>query len=363
MVSTAVSFISLVRELRSEVKIGNMLCMSLLAPALLILFLMTNERWLFAFMAAGVHASLTNALPGRTARVSALIHFVAAFGVFIFCEIWKIARASIALRRWRAELKKAEDFPSDTKGKRILILYANVGSGHKSAANAVEDAIKLRDAEVETKKMDLFDVASPAFRFAAQTMFQKMTQSLAGQHTLGFLYDVGDHGNEKGGFQRIMEDTAGTGLVKEITKFRPDTIVCTHFLPAQLVATIKKASKVIGDRVRLGLVITDLDLQSMWVQPGAIDVYFLPRSDSAIVLSDYEEQARSKKMKKSKLNTLSKLVVSGIPISPRFTKAAEMKGDMSFMRDARDLFNVKQGDERPVVVIMSGGKLIEQVYR
>ena len=51
------------------------------------------------------------------------------------------------------------------------------------------------------KKLDVLDLCSPAFRFTMQSMFQKLTQSLAGQHMLGYLYDMGDHGNEKGRVQ------------------------------------------------------------------------------------------------------------------------------------------------------------------
>ena len=242
-----------------------------------------------------------------------------------------------------------------------------MGSGHKSAANAVDDALVELSPEITTLKLDLFDVASPAFKFAAQTMFQKMTQTLAGQHGLGFLYDMGDGGNEKAKFQRVMEDLAGTKLINEIAKFRPDTIVCTHFLPAQLVASIKAASEVIGSKIKLGLVITDLDLQSMWIQERAVDVYFLPREASAIVLSDYEAQAakarRNKKSKKSKLNAESKKVVAGIPINPRFTKAAKLKqSDKRWLDSAYEMFHLNKADKRPVVVIMSGGKQIEALY-
>lgn len=161
-----------------------------------------------------------------------------------------------------------------------------------------------------------------------------------------------------------MEDAAGVTLVKEIAKFKPHTIICTHFLPAQLVASIKKASKVLQNEIRLGLVITDLDLQSMWVQPGAVDVYYLPRNDSAVVLRDYERRAEEKRKKAGKVQSKvqSKVVVSGIPIAPRFADAVEKKtkGDL----DAGfEMFNLKRADPRPVVVIMSGGVGIEEVYK
>ena len=75
--------------------------------------------------------------------------------------------------------------------------------------------------------------------------------------------------------------------------------MCTHFLPCQLVGTLKRTSAVLGTRIRLGLVITDLDLQSMWVQEGAVDVYYLPREDSDVVLKEYERQGKERREKVS----------------------------------------------------------------
>jgi len=358
-------------ELRSsELKLTNFLAMSAALPLILLFNLMTTERSFFGVLAALTHGSIIATWGnGGTARMSAAKHVLASFVVFLVCEAVKLIKAGAQLRKWRSDIKNLEALAgAEKEGRRVLILYANVGSGHKSAANAVDDALSEIAPDVTTQKLDLFDVASPAFKFAAQTMFQKMTQSLAGQHSLGLLYDLGDHGNEKAKFQRVMEDLAGSKLVNKIAEFRPDTIVCTHFLPAQLVASIKAASEVIGSRVKLGLVITDLDLQSMWMQERAVDVYFLPRDASAIVLSDYEakaEELRQKKKKKrpSKLKAVSKKVVSGIPISPRFTKAVELKqSDNNWLHSCYDIFNLDKADKRPVVTIMSGGSKIEALF-
>ncbi|GMI16028.1 hypothetical protein TrVE_jg975 [Triparma verrucosa] len=314
---------------------------------------------------------------------SILVNLLSSILIFFAIQMYRATAAGIQLRRWRSEIRNAEtssvqlstDPKQERKQKRIMILYANVGSGHKSAANAVAAALTLRggdDSEdIVVQKIDLMDLASPAFRYVMQTMFQKLTQSLLGQHTLGYLYDMGDGGNEKSPLQRAMEDAAGLNIVKEIARFKPDTIICTHFLPAQLVASIKRASKILGDSIRLGLVITDLDLQSMWVQPGAVDVYYLPRDDSAIVLRDYESRAEEKRKKrdekrkenrKSKLTSQSKVVVSGIPIAPRFTEAVGKKAQKD-LKAGFDMFNLKQEDPRPVVVVMSGGVGIEEVYK
>jgi len=155
----------------------------------------------------------------------------------------------------------------------------------------------------------------------------------------------------------VLEDAAGIGLAKVLAKFEPTNIICTHFLPAQLVGRVKAVSRVLGSRINHGLVITDLDLQSMWVQEGAVDAYYLPRADSEVVLREYEEQAREGrggegkgKTRKTKLSAVSRAVVSGIPIMPKFSHAAdEAAKSTMFKLKSMEVFEVrgseKQSDE------------------
>jgi hypothetical protein len=220
---------------------------------------------------------------------------------------------------------------------------------------------------VTVEKMDLFDFCAPAFKFAMQKMFQLLTQSLAGQHTLGFLYDSGDGANTKPKLQRAVEDWCSLGLLEEIARFRPDCVVATHFLPSQLVATLKRKSAVLGSRLNLKLVITDLDVQSMWVVPGAVDTYFVPREDAKTVLSTYLDKGRvmrseaKGRRRYSKLSASENVVVSGIPIATRFARAAEIAKETGGRAKAMEMFGLDPGDKRPVVVLMSGGKIVQEV--
>eukprot|EP00929_Paragymnodinium_shiwhaense_P057962 TRINITY_DN29036_c0_g1_i2.p1 TRINITY_DN29036_c0_g1~~TRINITY_DN29036_c0_g1_i2.p1 ORF type:complete len:365 (-),score=98.67 TRINITY_DN29036_c0_g1_i2:65-1159(-) len=189
------------------------------------------------------------------------------------------------------------------------------------------------------------DLCAPPMRYVMQHLFQTLTQSLAGQHALGFLYDAADRGTNKAKLQRFMEDACMNDLVAKLADFDPDEIVCTHFLPTQLMCSMRKLSVTVGERFGLAEVITDLDLQYMWVLPE-IDMYFLPREDAQLVLQSY----------KSTTDSLS--TVSGIPIMPEFAKAATMP-----RADAMSEFGLDPSDQRPVVLVMSGGKLLAEVYQ
>ena len=66
---------------------------------------------------------------------------------------------------------------------------------------------------------------------------------------------------------------------------------------------------------------------------------------------------------KDKLSSVSKSVISGIPIMPRFARAADkMVEGGEFKVEALKEFGLDPGDKRPVVLVMSGGKLIKQVF-
>lgn len=85
--------------------------------------------------------------------------------------------------------------------------------------------------------------------------FQELTQSLAGQHLLGYLYDAADHGRPKAKLQNLVEDACMLGMVEKVAELKPSAIVCTHFLPAQLFAGIRARSEVLKRRLPIGVVL------------------------------------------------------------------------------------------------------------
>ena len=100
----------------------------------------------------------------------------------------------------------------------------------------------------------------------------------------------------------------------------------------------------------LALVLTDLDLQSMWVQGSAVDAYFVPRDEAKIVMQAYGVAPRSVR-------------VSGIPIRPVFS-AVGLKSRAEARRSLSGLLEapLDEKEKRPVVLVMSSGKLLRSVH-
>ena len=158
------------------------------------------------------------------------------------------------------------------------------------AALALQDAFRRRHPEtVDVTLIDLMDSCPALFRYQMQTLFQELTQTLAGQHLLGFAYDSADKGNAKSHIHRLVERFLSLNFVRKVAELQPDVVVCTHFLPAQVLADLRgsaaEARSLLQTQARtlpLALVMTDLDLQFMWI--NNVDQYFVPRDDAVYML-------------------------------------------------------------------------------
>ena len=260
--------------------------------------------------------------------------------------------------------------------RRVLIAYANVGSGHKMAALAIKAAIERRGVSgMDVQLLDAMDLCPAPLRYVMQTLFQEFTQSLAGQHILGFAYDSSDKGRAKAAFQRRMENFCLLPLVERISRMRPHVVVCTHFLPAQLLSGLRHRhiSRTVRQRalaLPIATVLTDLDLQYMWVQN--VDRYFLPREDAGRMLEAYGGGAPLAGGS-ADASGHDYATVSGIPIDPAFLDnardARQPDGAAERVSRRSELAAVgkwegsgsadwpEPTDERPVVLFVSSGNV------
>jgi processive 1,2-diacylglycerol beta-glucosyltransferase len=205
-----------------------------------------------------------------------------------------------------------------------------------------------------------------------QTLFQELTQSLAGQHLLGFAYDAADRGRAKANMHRFIEMFVSLEMVRKLSKIRPDHVVCTHFLPAQVLGDLrsKRVNSVMraqASALKLSLVLTDLDLQYMWVND--VDTYFVPREEAVYMLGAY-----------GALEGGATASVSGIPIFPAFIpKSEEARSpdprvvEASRLRELEALGKwkgvelgkggwPKAADARPTVLFISSGNSVGEIY-
>ncbi len=214
-----------------------------------------------------------------------------------------------------------------TRLNNVLILSASAGAGHVRAAQALERAFADLGAASDVRQVDTLEYTNKLFRNLYSKAYIDMVNRAP--DLLGWLYDQWDRPwqNER---QRLAFDKLNTGpLIKLLKQTQAELVVCTHFLPAELISWLKAKKRI---AYRQAIVVTDFDVHAMWLARHH-EHYFVALEETG------EHLARLGIPR-------ANLTISGIPIDPVF---AEPKGKAE-MR-ARYGLSV----DRPTILVSAGG--------
>ncbi|MEC5197914.1 processive 1,2-diacylglycerol beta-glucosyltransferase [Arthrobacter sp. PL16] len=168
--------------------------------------------------------------------------------------------------------------PGTAGGERVLILSAGVGSGHNSAAAAVQQACAERDDIAEVQVLDVLQVSSVLYRALLGKGYFVLVEGAPWLVEWG--YDLSDPPFRRRGPIDPWTRVNALPVIAAIKQFRPTSIVCTHFLPAQLVASLLLRGVI---DARTAVVTTDYDFQGLWL-PGAFHALFVAREEARVEL-------------------------------------------------------------------------------
>ncbi len=223
-----------------------------------------------------------------------------------------------------------------TGPRRVLIFSASAGAGHVRAGQALEAAFRLAGyagpGGFEARHVDALTLATGVFRHLYSKAYLDFVDTAPGM--FGYLYDRTDRPSRSGRYPadrlRLAFDKLNTRrFVEYIADFRPDLIVNTHFLPAEIISNLKLEG---GIAARHAVVITDIESHRYWVYPG-VDRYFVASG---------EAQAYLRRMGIPP----DRITVSGIPIDPAFRQARSR-------RECRAELHLDP--HLPVVLVLAGG--------
>ncbi len=158
--------------------------------------------------------------------------------------------------------------------KRIVILYLSTGAGHRQAALAMREYFDSC-ANVVVTIHDLADFIPQTLNKALVRSYNLLAKNLP--NLWGYLYRKTNTNNMHRAFEeinRIVNKINGTRLSSFLLTESPDYILCTHFLPAQILHEYRRKNKV---RWQAGLIMTDYDNHSLLTVEG-LDHYFVARS-------------------------------------------------------------------------------------
>ena len=185
--------------------------------------------------------------------------------------------------------------------KKVLLLSASAGAGHVRAAEAIEKAFQqLDDSESrEVRHFDVLNYTNKVFRHLYSKAYIDLVNKMP--EVPGWVYDKLDKPwkNER---RRLALDKLNTRpFVKLLREYQPDLIVCTHFLPAEIVSWLKAKERLSSRQV---IIVTDFDVHAMWLVHH-YERYFVAVDESRAYLEALGIPA-------------AKITVSGIPIDPVF---------------------------------------------
>jgi len=128
--------------------------------------------------------------------------------------------------------------------KKVLLLSASAGEGHVRAAQALEKAFNETGAALEVRHVDTLQFTNKIFRHLYSRAYIELVNKMP--EVPGFLYDKLDTPwkNER---RRLALDKLNTRpFVKLLREYQPDLIVCTHFLPAEIVSWLRAKESASG---------------------------------------------------------------------------------------------------------------------
>lgn len=164
--------------------------------------------------------------------------------------------------------------------KRILIISASAGSGHTTAARAIEQwlgTVQRYPDEFQVTHIDILQFSTMLYK----KVYRDVYLYLASKQPLlyGYIFSTSDRlkREKKPDFLRRFMDNINALKFTEFIKDTPwDVIVTTHFLSSQLLADLKVKKKIFCPLVT---VVTDYGLHSYWINPEC-DYYIVADSAS-----------------------------------------------------------------------------------
>jgi len=226
--------------------------------------------------------------------------------------------------------------------RRVLVLSASVGAGHLRAAEAVELALRQLDPDAVVQNTDVLELTNATFRRLYGRAYLDLVSKAP--HVLGYFYDLLDrppsprHKSDR--LRLLVEKLNLRRFIRLLRSEAWDVIVNTHFLPAEIVASLRRKGELKTPQLTAT---TDFETHRLWVNQPC-DHYFTATDEGAANLRHWGVPGAD-------------VTVTGIPIHPAFAQPVER---------ADCLARLGLCGDRPVLLQLSGGfgvGPVEQLYR
>lgn len=215
--------------------------------------------------------------------------------------------------------------------KTILLLSVSAGAGHVRAAEALRKTTEEKFPDYKAVHLDVMDFVPPLFRKIYADSYIKVVERSPA--LWGFLYAQTDKDSKADSLAKkiryAVQKLNTKKLFDKIGELKPDLVICTHFLPAELLSKMIAKKKF---HQPVWVVVTDFDIHGLWIHPH-MSGYFAASREVAWRMKD-------------KGISLENIHVTGIPIMPVFGRKysrIECAGQLGLDPD------------KTTILLMSGG--------
>jgi processive 1,2-diacylglycerol beta-glucosyltransferase len=216
--------------------------------------------------------------------------------------------------------------------KRYLFLHVRAGAGHESAARAVATAIdQLRPGTIVDVR-DALELSSTVLRTTYASTYNRIL--VRAPRVWGEVYkrSAPPYDSWRRRLRTWLAVWGSPKYLEAIERLEPNAILCTQFLPAEVLATWREQGRF---SVPVATVITDFAVHPIWVHRGTDRYYVAAESVKAELVDTGQVSA-------------DRIEVTGVPIDPKFAVPIAPE-------DARRDLGLDPDPASPVFLLMGGG--------
>lgn len=216
--------------------------------------------------------------------------------------------------------------------RRIAIATVTAGAGHLQAAAALEESWKRQHPEDVVERRDVLEFTSKLFRkFYSEAYLQLVEHA---PELWGALFRRSDDPVAAEKLSRVRQALGRVNarrFVDWLVEFQPDVVLCTHYLPQEILGGLRKKAS-LTKWPMVTSIVTDFEAHALWLEK-VVDLYCVAADSTGarLVARGVAKDA---------------VVTTGIPVSDRFRAKPDRKA-------ARKKLGLR--DDLPVLLVLGGG--------
>ena len=214
---------------------------------------------------------------------------------------------------------------------RILIATITAGGGHIAAASALEEAWRASRPDDVVERIDLLKFFSPLHRKIHSDGYLQLVERAP--ELWGMVFAKTDNpkvARTMNKLKRLFPSSSRQKFERHVKHFKPDVVLCTHYLPLELLGHRKKKDDCLAPMTVS--VITDFEAHALWMD-ACVDLYCVAAEETKARLVARGAAAEN-------------IVATGIPIAAKFTTKVDPKA-------VRKQYGLR--DDMRVMLVLSGG--------